>query len=428
MRTLVLATAIIAACAHEPTKPPAPAAASSEASLIRKAVESPQAPKAIGPYSQAIRAPAATLLFLSGQLPIDPATGQFVQGDIAAQTDRAMLSLKAVLESAGASLDDVVKTTIFLADLADFAKVNDAYAKHFHNAPPARATVQVAALPRGARVEIDGIAVIAAGAAAPAGRSPIESSQAPKAIGPYSQAIQAPAGSLLFLSGQIPIDPASGQLVQGDIVAQTERVMENLKAVLDAAGATFGDVLKAGIFVADLADFAKVNETYGKYLPQAPPARATVQVAALPRGARIEIELVAMGRSAPSPAQAPVESAQAPKAIGPYSQAIAVKAGSLLFASGQIPIDPASGQLVQGDIVAQTERVMENLKAVLEGGGAGFDKVVKTTIYLADLADFAKVNETYARYFPKAPPARATVQVAALPKSARVEIECIAAP
>jgi len=187
-------------------------------------------------------------------------------------------------------------------------------------------------------------------------------------------------------------------------------------------------VLKAGIFVADLADFAKVNETYGKYLPQAPPARATVQVAALPRGARIEIELVAMGRSAPSPAQAPVESAQAPKAIGPYSQAIAVKAGSLLFASGQIPIDPASGQLVQGDIVAQTERVMENLKAVLEGGGAGFDKVVKTTIYLADLADFAKVNETYARYFPKAPPARATVQVAALPKSARVEIECIAAP
>ena len=430
MRILVFATVIIAACAHEAMKPPAPATASLEASAIRKAVESQQAPKAIGPYSQAISAPVARVLFLSGQLPIDPGTGQFVQGDIAAQTDRVMLSLKAVLEAAGASLDDLVKTTIFLADLADFTKVNDAYAKYFHQAPPARATVQMAALPRGARVEIDGIAVAAAGAATAAGRSPIQSPQAPKAIGPYSQAIEVRGGSLLFVSGQIPIDPATGQLVQGDIVAQTERVMENLKAVLDAAGATFDDVLKAGIFVADLADFAKVNETYGKYFPQAPPARATVQVAALPRSARIEIELVALNRRAPSPGSslAPIQSAQAPKAIGPYSQAIAVSAGSLLFVSGQIPIDPANGQLVQGDIVAQTERVMENLKAVLEAGGAGFGKVVKTTIYLADLADFAKVNETYGRYFPKAPPARATVQVAALPRSARVEIECVAAP
>ena len=430
MRTLVFVTAIIAACAHEPTKPPAPATASPEASLMRKVVESPQAPKAIGPYSQAIRAPATTLLFLSGQLPIDPGTGQFVQGDIAEQTDRVMLSLKAVLESAGASLDDLVKTTIFLADLADFTKVNDAYAKYFHHAPPARATVQMAALPRGARIEIEGIAVIASGPAGTAARSPIQSPQAPKAIGPYSQAIAVPGGSLLFVSGQIPIDPASGQLVQGDIVAQTERVMENLKAVLGAGGASFDDVVKAGIFVADLADFAKVNETYGKHFPQAPPARATVQVAALPRSARIEIELVALRRRARSSAASleAVESAQAPKAIGPYSQAIAVNAGSLLFASGQIPIDPANGQLVQGDIVAQAERVMENLKAVLEAGGAGFDKVVKTTIYLADLADFAKVNETYARYFQKAPPARATVQVAALPRSARVEIECVAAP
>ncbi len=424
VRFLVVATAAIAACIHEPVKSPAPATAPA---ATRTAVQSPQAPKAIGPYSQGIRAPAATVLFLSGQLPLDPGTGQFVEGDIAAQTDRVMLSLKAVLEAAGGSLDDLVKTTIFLADLADFAKVNEAYAKYFHATPPARATVQMAALPRGARIEIDGIAVVAA--AASAGRSPIQSPLAPKAIGPYSQAIAANGGSLLFLSGQIPIDPATGQLVQGDIVAQTERVMANLKAVLEAAGATFDDVLKAGIFVADLADFAKVNETYGKYFPNAPPARATVQVAALPRGARIEIELVALSRRAPAGGSlAPIESAQAPKAIGPYSQAIAVNAGSLLFASGQIPMDPATGQLVQGDIVAQTEGVMQNLKAVLEAGGAGFDKVVKTTIYLADLADFAKVNETYGKYFPKAPPARATVQVAALPRSARVEIECVAAP
>jgi 2-iminobutanoate/2-iminopropanoate deaminase len=90
-------------------------------------------------------------------------------------------------------------------------------------------------------------------------------------------------------------------------------------------------------------------------------------------------------------------------------------------------VDPATGQQVRGDVGAQTERVMENLKAVLEAGGASFDKVVKTTIFVADMADFATVNETYARYFPKAPPARATVQVGALPRGARVEIDCVAA-
>ena len=121
------------------------------------------------------------------------------------------------------------------------------------------------------------------------------------------------------------------------------------------------------------------------------------------------------------------QSALAPKAIGPYSQGIGVSPGSFLFVSGQIPVDPATGQPVQGDIGAQTERVMENLKAVLEAGGASFDKVVKTTIFVADIADVAKINETYGRYFPKAPPARATVQVGALPRGARVEIDCVAA-
>ena len=117
----------------------------------------------------------------------------------------------------------------------------------------------------------------------------------------------------------------------------------------------------------------------------------------------------------------------APRAIGPYSQAIDVNAGSFVFLSGQIPLDPATDELVQGDIVAQTERVMENLKAVLAASNASFDDVVKTNIYLADLNDGTKVNETYARYFPKAPPARATVQVGALPRGARVEIDCVAA-
>jgi 2-iminobutanoate/2-iminopropanoate deaminase len=115
---------------------------------------------------------------------------------------------------------------------------------------------------------------------------------------------------------------------------------------------------------------------------------------------------------------------QAPKAIGPYSQA--VRAGNLVFLSGQIPLDPRTGEALLGDIADQTRRVMDNLGAVLRASGAGFTEVVRSTIYLTNLADFAKVNEVYGGYFPTEPPARATVQVAALPRGASVEIDMIA--
>ena len=117
----------------------------------------------------------------------------------------------------------------------------------------------------------------------------------------------------------------------------------------------------------------------------------------------------------------------APGAIGPYSQAIAVRAGQLLFLSGQIPLDPATGELVRGTIEEETGQVMRNLAAVLAAGGAGFQHVVKATIYLTDLSDFARVNEVYGAHFKSSPPARSTVQVAALPRGARVEIDAVAA-
>ncbi len=113
-----------------------------------------------------------------------------------------------------------------------------------------------------------------------------------------------------------------------------------------------------------------------------------------------------------------------PKAIGPYSQAI--KANGLIFISGQVCIDPLTQQLVEGDITIQTERVMENLKGIVEAAGSSLDKVLKTTVFLSDMGDFAAMNAVYGRYFGQAPPARATVQVARLPRDARVEIELIA--
>lgn len=119
-----------------------------------------------------------------------------------------------------------------------------------------------------------------------------------------------------------------------------------------------------------------------------------------------------------------VKTEKAPQAIGPYSQA--VRAGGFVFASGQIPLDPRTGEFVEGGIAEQTEQVLRNLAAVLEAAGTGLDRVVKTTVFLADMNDFAAMNEVYGRYFSGNAPARATVEAARLPRDARVEIEAIA--
>ncbi len=122
----------------------------------------------------------------------------------------------------------------------------------------------------------------------------------------------------------------------------------------------------------------------------------------------------------------PVATQSAPRAIGPYCQAVEARGARTVYLSGQIPLDPATGELVKGGIEEQTARVLENLGAVLSAAGAGFAHVVKTTVFLLDLGDFQKMNEIYARAFAQNPPARSTVQVAALPRGARVEIEAIA--
>lgn len=119
-----------------------------------------------------------------------------------------------------------------------------------------------------------------------------------------------------------------------------------------------------------------------------------------------------------------VASEDAPRAIGPYSQAI--KAGGFVFTSGQIALDPATGKLIEGDIAAQTERVLKSLSAVLAKAGSGMDRVVKTTVFLKNLSDFPAMNEEYAKFFANAPPARSTAQVAGLPKDALLEIDVVA--
>lgn len=119
-----------------------------------------------------------------------------------------------------------------------------------------------------------------------------------------------------------------------------------------------------------------------------------------------------------------ISTSKAPAAIGAYSQAI--RSGSLVFVSGQVPLDPATGQIVEGDVARQTERVLQNLAAILEAAGTSLDRALKTTVYLRDLGEFNRMNEVYAKFFGERPPARATVQVSGLPRDATVEIDLIA--
>ena len=123
----------------------------------------------------------------------------------------------------------------------------------------------------------------------------IKADDAPQAIGPYSQAVE--AGGFVFVSGQIPLDPASGDLVQGDVKEQTRRVMENARAILGAAGCTMADVVKVTIYLKDMNDFAAVNDVYGSFFSPDPPARATVEVSRLPKDAALEMDFIAMKRT-----------------------------------------------------------------------------------------------------------------------------------
>ena len=121
-----------------------------------------------------------------------------------------------------------------------------------------------------------------------------------------------------------------------------------------------------------------------------------------------------------------IKTSNAPAAIGPYSQGIKISAGKMVFTAGQIPLDPATGRLIEGDIASQTRRALDNVKAILAASGAGLQNVVKTTVFMADLGEFAAMNEVYGEYFSANPPARSTIEVKALPRGAKVEIEAIA--
>lgn len=226
---------------------------------------------------------------------------------------------------------------------------------------------------------------------------------------PFSTAVQ--VGNVLYLSGQIGTLPDTRQLVAGGITPEVRQTLENIKRTLEQSGSSIDRVFKCTVFLLDINDFTAMNEVYRTYFPKDPPARSTVAGSGLALGARAEIECLAARES---------------QAIQPGGMlSAAMRVGNLLYLSGQLGTNPETRQLAPGGIGPETRQVLENIKRLLEQTGSSMDRVVKCTVFLADIGDFGAMNEVYRTYFPKDPPARSTVAVKGLVRDARVEIECI---
>lgn len=398
------------------------------------------APQGIGPYSQTVA--FSHYNHLSAQLPIDPATGAIVAGGAKEQAQQCLANIKAVVESIDHAMDDVVRITVFLKDIADLAAVDEVFPAFFPGYVPARTVVGVAALPMDALVQIEALVSNGVGTIpnAPQAGDLIKLARNTEKAPMSPLSTQTVAFSHYNnITAQLPIDPASGALVAGGAKEQAQQCLRNIKTILESIDVPFDDIVKINIFLTDLADSEAVDEVYTTFFPDSAiartagylPARTTVQAAALPMGAAVQIEAV-VSHGDGTPPQA-VEDRHgiviwanntdaAPRS--PLStQTVAFSHYNNI--SAQLPIDPASGAMVAGGAKEQARQCLQNLKAIVESIDHALEDVVKVNIFLRNLADAEAVDAAYAEFFPGGVPARRTVGVSALPGDALVQIDAV---
>lgn len=378
---------------------------------------------------------------LSSQLPVDPTTNEVVAGDITAQANQCLDNIKAIVHSIDHVMDDVVKITIFLKNIADIAAVDAVYANFFQNYLPTRTVLAVAALPMDkALIQID--AVISNGEGTHP-QAPCElikvaknTDNAPKT----SVSTQTVAFSHYNnISAQLPIDPKTGSLVTGGVKEQTGQCLKNIKAILESIDVPVDDIVKVNIYLTDLANTDAVNETYTTFFPDSAiartvgymPARTISAASALPMDALVQIDVV-VSHGDGTPPQAVEDrhgivikannTTNAPKS-SLATQTVAFSHYNNI--SAQLPISPASGEIVAGDITAQATQCLDNIKAIVESINHVMDDVVKVTIQLKNIADIDAVNNIYTTFFNSDLPARTVIGVSAIPMDALIQIDAV---
>ncbi|MBD9516041.1 RidA family protein [Pseudomonas sp. PDM22] len=401
-----------------------------------------KAPQNLGPYAQTVA--FSHYNNLSAQLPVDPSSGKLVAGGAKEQAEQCYRNLKAVVESIGHSLNDTVRISIFLTNIADAEAVAKVHAAFFPDYLPTLTTVGVAALPLGAQVQVEALITCGEGTIPNAPQAgdliKVERNTESAPLSPLSTQTVA-FSHYNNLSAQLPIDPRTGKLVAGGVEEQTRQCLRNIKTILESIDVPFDDIVRITVFVKNLADMQAVNQVYTTFFPDSAiaravgyvPARTVVQAQALPMDALVQVEAV-VSHGDGTPPQA-VEDRHgivikahntdaAPKC--PYStQTVAFSHYNHI--SAQLPLDVKTGELVAGGIKEQAGQCFKHLKAIVESIDHALADVVKVNLYLKNIDDIAAVDEVYASYFPGGVPARRTVAVGALPKGALIQIDAVVA-
>lgn len=352
------------------------------------------------PYSPGVV--VGKTLYISGQLGL-PGRGA-TPADAKAQTRQAMEGIGAVLKAADLGYEHLVKCQVYLADMDDYAAMNEVYGSYFTDRVPARTTVQAAALPSGAGVEIGCI-----GYADLAGISVVRppAGALPAPLGPYSPAVW--AGDTLYLSGMGGQDPAT-KAVAEPMDAQVTQTLANIRTTLTAAGLGFGDVVSAQAYLTRLDQADQVAPAFGAAFEPVGtlPPRGVVGLPRLPGPIKAELTFVA---ARPSVSRVP---------LGSSGQLFGLVVGSTLYVSPEAAPDEGPG------IEAQALATFAALRGTLQDAGLGWSDVVSVTVYLTDIADLPHVNTLFKKLFPSDPPARVTIQVQAQGKE-RIRVGLIAA-
>ena len=378
---------------------------------------------------------------LSAQLPIDPATGAIVAGGAAEQAEQCFKNLQAIVESIGHDMNDIIRVSIFLADIMDLNAVEKVQASFFPTYQPARTVVAVDALPQGALVFIEALVDNGEGTQSVPQAGDLVKLTNNTHAAPYDAGSTQTVAFSHYnnITMQLPLDPGTGRPILGDVAAQTAQCLRNVKAILTSVDVPFDDIVKVTIFVKNLADASVVDEVYKTFFPDSGiaravnylPARTVVPVKDLPYHCDVAVEAV-VSHGDGTPPQAiedrhgliieACNTDAAPKC--PYAtQSVAFSHYNNI--SGQLPLD-LDGKLIAGGVAEQTAQCLAYVKAIIESVDHAVEDIVKVNVYLADIADLAAMNEAYVAFFGDHKPARKVVGCGELPFGARGMIDAIA--
>lgn len=378
---------------------------------------------------------------LSAQLPIDPATGAIVAGGAAEQAEQCFKNLQAIVESIGHDMNDIIRVSIFLADIMDLNAVEKVQASFFPTYQPARTVAAVDALPQGALVFIEALVDNGEGTQSVPQAGDLVKLANNTHAAPYDAGSTQTVAFSHYnnITMQLPLDPGTGRPILGDVAAQTAQCLANVKAILTSVDVPFDDIVKVTIFVKNLADASVVDDVYKTFFPDSGiaravnylPARTVVPVKDLPFHCDVAVEAV-VSHGDGTPPQAiedrhgliieACNTDAAPK-CPLATQSVAFSHYNNI--SAQLPLD-LSGKLIDGTVAEQTAQCLAYVKAIVESVDHAVEDIVKVNVYLADIADLAAMNEAYAAFFGDHKPARKVVGCGELPFGARVMIDAIA--